>query len=264
MPSGSMIPTLLVGDFIFVSKFTYGLQLPFSDYTFFAWRKPERGEVIIFEHPLPAEDDEILIKRVVAVAGDTVRLTNNIWMVGADGAEATPLGEPAVINRRTECRLSPGEECRWYIQDDPSGEDHPGCPCTLQRESSDKHDWITQHVAPNVVCECSAPHDSEQRGYSKHANSPHWPAPVPFFREGNDFLRHWPKAHRATALSKSADGLPQVTIPEGYIMVMGDNRDHSSDGRYWGLVPLNKVRGKAMFMWLRLSSPFSRMFRRVH
>jgi signal peptidase I len=51
IPSGSMIPTMQVGDHIFVNKFLYGVRIPFTKIKFFEWRKPHRGEVIVFIYP---------------------------------------------------------------------------------------------------------------------------------------------------------------------------------------------------------------------
>jgi signal peptidase I len=80
IPSGSMIPTLLTGDHIFVNKFSYGLQIPFSDLisekpTFIIKRDPPKhGDIIVFKFP---KDPSIYyIKRVVGVPGDTVEIRN--------------------------------------------------------------------------------------------------------------------------------------------------------------------------------------------
>ncbi|MGF1509349.1 MAG: signal peptidase I [Myxococcota bacterium] len=70
IPTGSMIPTLLVGDHIFVSKFAYGFRVPLSNAWFATWATPERGDVIVFRYPEDQSKD--YIKRVVAVAGDEV------------------------------------------------------------------------------------------------------------------------------------------------------------------------------------------------
>ena len=73
IPTGSMIPTLEVGDHIFVNKFIYGLRVPFSNELWFTrWGTPERGHVIVFRYPKDPSKD--YIKRVVAVAGDKVRV----------------------------------------------------------------------------------------------------------------------------------------------------------------------------------------------
>jgi signal peptidase I len=72
IPSGSMIPTLEVGDHIFVSKFAYGLSIPFTNAKVLEYRQPERGDVIVFKYPKnPAID---YIKRVMALPGDTIEV----------------------------------------------------------------------------------------------------------------------------------------------------------------------------------------------
>ena len=80
IPSGSMIPTLLVGDFILVNKFTYGIRLPVINKKIISINEPERGDVMVFRYP---EDPSVdYIKRVVGLPGDKVayegkRLTIN-------------------------------------------------------------------------------------------------------------------------------------------------------------------------------------------
>jgi signal peptidase I len=74
IPSGSMIPTLQVGDFILVNKFTYGLRLPIISKKIVQINDPQRGDVMVFHYPEnPAVD---YIKRVVALPGDTVEYRN--------------------------------------------------------------------------------------------------------------------------------------------------------------------------------------------
>jgi signal peptidase I len=75
IPSGSMIPTLAIGDHIFVSKFAYGINLlPFKEKTLLAWHQPQRGDVIVFKYPLGTDD---YIKRVVGLPGDKIELHHN-------------------------------------------------------------------------------------------------------------------------------------------------------------------------------------------
>lgn len=74
IPSGSMIPTLLVGDFILVNKFTYGIRLPVINKKVISINDPQRGDVMVFRYP---EDPSLdYIKRVVGVPGDTVAYQN--------------------------------------------------------------------------------------------------------------------------------------------------------------------------------------------
>ena len=74
IPSGSMEPTLLVGDHILVSKFLYGIKIPFTDIRLFPIRQPERGDIIVFVYPV--EPDKDFIKRVIACPGDTIEIRN--------------------------------------------------------------------------------------------------------------------------------------------------------------------------------------------
>ncbi|HLO63616.1 MAG TPA: signal peptidase I [Azonexus sp.] len=74
IPSGSMIPTLLVGDFILVNKFTYGIRLPVINKKIIDINSPQRGDVMVFRYP---EDPSLdYIKRVVGLPGDTVAYQN--------------------------------------------------------------------------------------------------------------------------------------------------------------------------------------------
>jgi signal peptidase I len=87
IPSGSMIPTLLIGDHILVNKFLYGTVLPFSDTRLLVVRKPEKGDIIVFRYPEDRSRD--FIKRVVAVEGDQIESKDKRIFVNGK-----PMGEP--------------------------------------------------------------------------------------------------------------------------------------------------------------------------
>jgi len=70
IPSGSMEDTLLIGDHILVSKFTYGIRMPFSNKTLIPVKEPQRGDIIVFKFPGDPKVD--YIKRVVGVPGDVI------------------------------------------------------------------------------------------------------------------------------------------------------------------------------------------------
>jgi signal peptidase I len=74
IPSGSMEPTLQIGDHILVNKFIYGVKIPFTTIQLFPLENPQRGDVLVFIYPVDPSKD--FIKRVVALGGDTVKLAN--------------------------------------------------------------------------------------------------------------------------------------------------------------------------------------------
>jgi signal peptidase I len=78
IPSSSMESTLLVGDFLFVNKFLYGAQVPFTSWRLPALRQPKVGDIIVFKSPTDGRD---FIKRCVAVAGDTLEIRGKVLYV---------------------------------------------------------------------------------------------------------------------------------------------------------------------------------------
>jgi signal peptidase I len=87
IPSSSMVPTLLIGDHILVSKFVYGLRVPFTDIRWPRFFSPERGDVIVFIYPVERAKD--FIKRVVAVAGDKVEMREKKLFVNGEEVNDT-------------------------------------------------------------------------------------------------------------------------------------------------------------------------------
>mgnify|MGYP002037364684 CR=1 FL=1 len=75
IPTGSMVPTLEIGDFVAVTKFSYGIWLPFVHTEVLDLGDPERGDIIVFRYP--QDESQNYIKRVVAIPGDTIEVRNN-------------------------------------------------------------------------------------------------------------------------------------------------------------------------------------------
>ncbi|MDA8140857.1 MAG: signal peptidase I [Desulfobacteraceae bacterium] len=75
IPSGSMEPTVKIGDHILVNKFIYGIKIPFTQERFLQFFKPRRGDVVVFLFPLDMSKD--FIKRVIATAGEKIQIINN-------------------------------------------------------------------------------------------------------------------------------------------------------------------------------------------
>ncbi|MBF0564825.1 MAG: signal peptidase I [Nitrospirae bacterium] len=148
IPSGSMIPTLLIGDHLLVNKFVYGVEIPLLDKKVLTFSSPKKGDIIVFKFPQDQTRD--FIKRVIATSGDTVEIVNQ----------------------------------KIYVN-------------------------------------------------GKILNEP--------------YIRHVDNSGKKDVPKR--DILPPLTVPEGDVFVMGDNRDQSYDSRYWGFVDLSLVRGKAMLIY---------------
>ncbi|MBU1149522.1 MAG: signal peptidase I [Proteobacteria bacterium] len=149
IPSGSMKPTLLIGDHILVSKFNYGIKLPFLRTTLIPVGAPQRGDIVVFIYPEDRSKD--FIKRLIGVPGDTIEIRNK----------------------------------KIFIN---------GLPY------SDKHGvYVDNFIIPGAV--------------------------------------------------QPRDNFGPVTVPEGSLFVMGDNRDESYDSRFWGFVSNKDVLGKALIIY---------------
>ena len=132
IPSGSMLPTLLVGDHLFVNKFAYGARIPFSDFWLPAWREPERGDVIVFTvgrdglETKPADRNpelprEEFVKRIVGLPGDRIEFRGPRLVVNGepvatrrtDSVFPDEFGRPLAVDE-----VSTGE-VRYRVLDDP-------------------------------------------------------------------------------------------------------------------------------------------------
>lgn len=93
VPSGSMLPTILVGDRIVVDKLAYDLRVPFTLTRLARWHEPQRGDVVTFPSP---EDERLLVKRIVGIPGDVIALEDNALTVNGERAVYTSLGDADV------------------------------------------------------------------------------------------------------------------------------------------------------------------------
>lgn len=190
IPSESMVPTLEVGDFIAVNKFTYGVRLPILRTKVLDINDPERGDVMVF---FPPNEKRYFIKRVIGLPGDKVRIQNNRLFI--NGVEVPREHVSDVIP------TNPGEFCFSV-----------GGVYKVMEETIDGK----KHIMRN----CSTP-SSAGLAYSS-------------------------------------------VVPEGHYFMMGDNRDNSGDSRKFGMVPEERIVGKAFVIWMHwdkfLSIPsFSRV-----
>jgi signal peptidase I len=123
IPSSSMVPTLLIGDFLFVSKFTYGYgstgtfwgAAPFAGRV--GGREPHRGDVVVFK--LPRDNSTDYIKRLIGLPGDTVQMRHGILYLNGVPVERDKLAQPVA-----EQGVTPPESAVDYLEHLPDGPTH--------------------------------------------------------------------------------------------------------------------------------------------
>ncbi len=185
IPSGSMMPTLLVGDFILVEKYAYGLKDPVWRTELVETGKPERGDIVVFKYPPNPSID--YIKRVVGLPGDTIHYS---------------------------------QDKQLCIQ--PKGESS----CTkVELSNAEKSEFLTNMGIPHIQVD-------EKLGDVEHKILLNAQAP-------NRVQGYFPRP-----------GTTQWVVPQGQYFAMGDNRDNSSDSRFWGFVPEANLVGKAVAIWI--------------
>ena len=176
IPSGSMLPSLYIGDFILVSKFSYGIRLPLINQKVFSIGTPKRGEVLVFRYP--HDEKTNYIKRVVGLPGDIVDYKNKRLRINGNVVDLQK------SNREdTEQGTQSNEQVRVHI---------------------------------------------ERLGKSSHGI--------------------------LLDTSLGSRDYTRIIVPPDKFFVMGDNRDHSNDSRFWGFVPEENIVGRAFFVWFSWDS----------
>jgi signal peptidase I len=211
IPSDSMMPTLLDGDFIVVNKYAYGLRWPVVNQKFIDIGAPQRGDVVVFRHPPNPRVN--YIKRLVGLPGDRVEVHNDQLVVNgqviplqevsnySDGCYAGLTLSTETIGEHTHqvmsCRSERGLMGAHGIQF--GGNTDPLAACDRKKIREEIGGW---------VCKATPPESGRDRGDHQFE-----------------------------------------VVPQGYYLMIGDNRDNSDDSRGWGLVPDENLVGKATRIW---------------
>ena len=115
VPTGSMKPTILEGDRIFVNKVAYDLKVPFTTRHLVQWGNPHRGQIVVFYSP---HDGQRLVKRVVGLPGDTLELRHNTLILNGEPVDYRPLPQELLRD------VSPSDRAVQVF----AGEQLPGRP----------------------------------------------------------------------------------------------------------------------------------------
>jgi signal peptidase I len=189
IPSGSMLPTLLIGDFILVNKHTYGIRLPVVNLKLVDINEPQRGDVMVFRYP---EDPSLdYIKRIVGIPGDVVAYKDKQLYLNDQAVAMKPDGTYS------------------YVE---SGLNFVNAQKLTESLGTHTHSILVQGEQPPV----------QLSGVKQFP-----------FRENCVY---------------NDQGF-RCKVPPGHYFMMGDNRDSSSDSRYWGFVPDRNIVGKAFMIW---------------
>lgn len=198
IPSDSMMPTLLDGDFIVVNKWAYGLRLPVLDRKLVEVGEPQRGDVVVFHYPPnPAVN---FIKRVVGLPGDVVQVRDDQLTING---VAVPQGDEARYN----------DGCYQNMR------------IATEQLGSHRHQTLSCRTSEELVG-----------------------PPLPGCNRKLDHSYQCDETGAGTLADRN-DTVRDLVVPAGQYLMIGDNRDNSLDGRFWGFVPEDHLVGRAARIW---------------
>ncbi|QOI10931.1 signal peptidase I [Blochmannia endosymbiont of Colobopsis nipponica] len=219
IPSGSMMPTLLIGDFILVKKFSYGIKNPVNQNILFSIVQPKRGDIVVFKYPLNPKLN--YIKRVIGLPGDKIiynTFTKHVTVYPNCAVQsACSFMFPAVYTNILFSEFvqvfhatgSGGIRSNFFRV--PMGQSLVNGIRLIQ--SIESLDNVSYNILTMTVPNNQGSSINDKKNYN------------------DNVLCEW-------------------YVPEGKYFMMGDNRDNSADSRYWGFVPEKNIIGKAVVIWM--------------
>ncbi len=228
IPSGSMIPSLHVGDHIFVTKWSYGYSrysFPFGSWKLWNGRfwatEPEVGDVVVFRNPINESQD--YVKRLIGKPGDKIQMINGRLHINGEQVQRDD-ERPYVWAVLPKSMRGVG-----YYKDEMS--------------IKGNKIWVNNEPAPyNYTVEYKS--DSLCNMYNGMCGVFH----------GKEYTETLPNGVKHSIIEfgddKYFDNTPEFVVPENHLFFMGDNRDNSGDSRSdVGFVPRDNVLGKVWFIW---------------
>lgn len=267
IPTGSMEPTLLIGDHLFVAKYAYGVRVPMTTNYLTRWGTPERGDIIVFEFPI----DEVQTQVDIGVI--TRRLEQYRDRNGGYPGELDDLVDPASgrglsDDERTD---SWGAAYAYAPNDDgfslvsPGRDGTPGTGDDLSAENSAFYGGVDRcldqdslRIAKDYIKRVVGLPGDRVRvvGDDVYVNDERFDySDADVIGRSGPFVvsdRVETNAEGLEYTVRSHGGSPdfaEIIVRDDHVFVMGDNRDRSSDGRCWGQVPIENIKGRAMFIF---------------
>lgn len=288
IPTGSMEPTLLVGDHLFVAKSAFGIRVPFTNRYLARWAEVERGDVIVFSFPV----EEVRTQTQIGVLTRHIiqsQRAGGSFPASLDAATDPATGQPPAADLHIDAWGTPFR----YTSDGatfalasagPDGAFDTGDDLTHQNSAF--YNGLDRCLDEDSVLYgkdyikrvIGLPGDRiSLRDNVVYVNDVAIERSEPFANgidEGMPYTDSTDTLDNGLSFTTRSFGVRtnfgEIVVRPGHVFAMGDNRDRSSDGRCWGQVPIENIKGTAMFIFFsrdRLGTGrvrWERLFERVH